>query len=478
MKGVGVLSAVLWGALAAQAQQLPLSTYVRESGPDIAIKNVMLIDGNADAKLNNQTILIHGDRIAAVGPASDITVPANAHVVDGVGRTLLPGLVGMHEHLFTPAAFPSSLYVTLPVSFPTLYLASGVTTARTTGSMDPYLDLNAKDFIDSGRLPGPKLDLTGPYLEGKPFLLPQMHSLANANEARQFVNYWHTVGFTSMKAYLGLTPDELRAAIDQTHRLGMKITGHLCSVSFTEAAEMGIDNLEHGPFGAPDSELSSKRNGNVCRRQELQAIDKDLSENVDPVGPAAQKVIAALLTHHVALTSTLAVFEPSSRQGYLQEYSEQMRMLMTPASYAGVMESAATQLARAEQRTILLQKEMKFERAFVQAGGVLLAGCDPTGDGHTLAGLGDQREFELLVEAGFTVPEAVHIYTLNGATFLGKDHEIGSIVVGKKADLLLLRGDLSKQPEVIRRPELVFKDGVGFDSQKLYDSAGGSVGKR
>jgi imidazolonepropionase-like amidohydrolase len=119
---------------------------------------------------------------------------------------------------------------------------------------------------------------------------------------------------------------------------------------------------------------------------------------------------------------------------------------------------------------------MKFEREFVAAGGVLMAGCDPTGDGHTLAGLGDQRNIELLVEAGFTPVEAIHIATQNGATFLGIGDQVGTVTAGKQADLVLLNGDLTKNVTAIENPELVFKSGVGYDSKAIYDSLRGKVG--
>jgi imidazolonepropionase-like amidohydrolase len=108
----------------------------------------------------------------------------------------------------------------------------------------------------------------------------------------------------------------------------------------------------------------------------------------------------------------------------------------------------------------------------------LVAGCDPTGDGHTLAGLGDQRELELLVEAGFSVPEAVKVYTLNGAQLLGKEKGIGTVATGKQADLVFLKGDLTKDVNAIEKPELVFKNGVGYDSERIYESVRGFVGLR
>ena len=473
-----VCATTLSCAILALAQQGPLSTVIRESSSRVVIQHVTVIDGTGASPAIDQTVVIRDGAIFAVTPSSQAIALDGAHVIDGSGKTLIPGLVGMHEHLFFIAPVPSPYFVTLGSSFPRLYLASGVTTARTTGSIEPYTDVNIKQLIDKGMIPGPKLEFTGPYVNGKPSLFTQMHELSGPDEAREFVRYWHSVGFTSMKAYIEITPEELRATIDESHKLGMKVTGHLCSVSFREAAEMGIDNLEHGPFGAPDSELSAKRNGPTCGRAELKSMDEDLAANVDPEGAEAQKTIAVLVAHHVAITSTLAVFEPSSSSTFLSSYYARLHMLLTPESFTSMLDGLAYQLPKDAQFDRLLEKEMKFERAFVKAGGLLLAGCDPTGDGHTLAGLGDQREFELLVKSGFSVPEAVHIYTMNGAVFLGKDKEIGTITAGKKADLVLLRGDLVRDPAVIEKPDVVFQNGVGFDSEKLYESMRGTVGIR
>jgi len=124
------------------------------------------------------------------------------------------------------------------------------------------------------------------------------------------------------------------------------------------------------------------------------------------------------------------------------------------------------------------KKEMEFEHTFAQAGGLLLAGLDPTGMGGVIAGFGDQREVELLVEAGFTPLEAIHIATYNGAQFLGDLDHIGTIAPGKQADLVVIKGDPSKQIEDIEKVETVFKDGIGYDSAKLIESVRGMVGSR
>jgi imidazolonepropionase-like amidohydrolase len=170
--------------------------------------------------------------------------------------------------------------------------------------------------------------------------------------------------------------------------------------------------------------------------------------------------------------------EEGSRPPIMRELTGRAPQLMSPASWSYVMTARSLEQPGDSQIQSTLKKEMQLERAFVQAGGKLMAGCDPTGDGHTLAGLGDQRELELLVEAGFNVPEAVKIFTLNGAEWLGRERQIGSIARGKQADLVLLKGDLGRDVNVIEKPELVFKNGIGYDSDRIYESVRGFVGLR
>src|SRR5271155_2789442 len=477
---IGVFIACSFGVASVAAQQPGAApNFIRENAPIIVLTHVELIDGTSSAPQSDQAVIIDHGKIAAIGVTGSVTVPSGAKLIDATGKTVIPGIVGMHEHIFYPASGDGPLTaVEQFYSFPPLYLASGVTTARTTGSMDPYGDLAVKNYVDSGKIPGPNFYLTTPYLEGAPALIPQMHELKDAEEARAFVRYWHSVGFTSVKAYVDVTPDELRAGIDEAHKLNMKVTGHICSVGYNEAADMGIDNLEHGPFGAPDGELYSKRQPGICGPDYFAEL-RDIVTNVEPDSPQLKQTIQNLVAHHVAITSTLAVLEgglrpPMDRNGLMTR----TRMLLAPEIWSKVMTSRAYREATDSFSQALLQKEMKFEREFAAAGGVLMAGCDPTGDGHTLAGLGDQRNIELLAEAGFTPAEAIHIATQNGATFLGESERIGTVAAGKQADLVLLDGDLAKDITTIERPEVVFKAGTGYDSGAIYQSLRGKVGRQ
>jgi hypothetical protein len=181
--------------LAAQQKPSPLAPYVKEDAPVLVLEHVRLIDGTGSAPQEDMRIDIAGGKIAAVQAAgAHSPYPPNAKVLDMTGETVIPGLVGMHEHLFYPTPQEPQggvgFYGEAVDSAPRLYLAGGVTTARTAGSVEPYTDLELRREIDAGLLPGPKLDVTGPYLEGKGTFALQMHTLADAADAARTVDYW------------------------------------------------------------------------------------------------------------------------------------------------------------------------------------------------------------------------------------------------------------------------------------------------
>jgi hypothetical protein len=317
-------------------------------------------------------------------------------------------------------------------------------------------------------MPGPKIDLTSPYLEGKPTFFAQMHELTGPEDAKRLVDYWADEGITSYKAYMNITRDELGAAIKEAHAHNQKLTGHLCSVTWPEAIALGIDDFEHGPVFT-DTEFVGNKKPDEC------APGSKSWMNVDGNGPQVQALIQSLIGHHVAVTSTLPVFEASL------PLRPKLQKRFVDALSNDALQSYLTARGKISADTPMVplyKKELEFELAFAKAGGLLLAGPDPTGNGGVLPGFGDQREVELLVEGGFTPVEAIQIATMNGATYLGQQEHIGSIAAGKQADLVLIKGDPSKKIEDIENVETVFKDGVGYDSQKLIDSVRGQVGVR
>jgi len=456
--------------------------FVRTNAAKVVLTHVRVIDGTGAAGVDDQNVVIEGGKIVAVGNAVEVPVVAGTMVMDLRGYTVMPGIVGMHNHLFYIAR-PNEksqgpgdeplLVPQMTFSAPRLYLAGGVTTMRTTGSVETYADLNLRHDIDAGKLPGPHLDVTGPYLEGAESYFIQMPHLTSAEDARQTVDYWADRGVTSFKAYMNITRAELKAAIDAAHKRGIKVTGHLCSVTYKEAAELGIDDLEHGFF--VNTQLDPEKKPDVCSQSQGDYTLKHMA----PDSAEAKDLFDTLVKHHVAITSTLPVFEVfeggkvSVRQQALDAMSSDSR----EAFFFTRLRAAAAGQAAGRENPVPLKRDMELEHAFVAAGGLLIAGPDPTGAGDVLPGFGDQREIELLVEAGFSPVEAIKIATLNGAIYLGRDKQIGSIAVGKNADLVVIKGDPSKQISDVENVEIVFKDGIGYDSQKLLDSVKGRYGE-
>lgn len=444
----------------------PARAFVTVESPSLAFTHVRVIDGMGGPSRDDQTVLVRGGKITAVGSAAGVHVPADAHVIDGRGRTLIPGLVGMHEHLFYETA--GEQVYRAQAAFARLYLAAGVTTIRTAGAADFMGDLQLKRDIDAGRLPGPDIDLTSGYLSAA-------SGAPNPDVLRRQVDTYANRGATSFKAYTSVRASELKAAIDEAHARGARITGHLCAVGFEEAIKLGIDNLEHGIM--VDTDLEPGKQPDVCP-EDLANVTR-LSETDIATDPAIHELIGDLVDHGVAVTSTLAIFESFTDQPGTAD--PRVELMLAPRLHASYETARATYMdpARPGPRiwAAALWREMQFEHAFVKAGGALMAGVDPTGWGGVLAGFGDQRELELLVMAGFTPEEAIKIASYNGAEFEYATDRIGSIQDGRVADLVLVRGNPSKRMSDVRNVEMVFKDGVGYDPDALIAATRGTVGQ-
>jgi imidazolonepropionase-like amidohydrolase len=478
--------ALFFCSLPAAAQTPQLSKAVKElvraDAAKIILTHVLVIDGTGAPAVEDQNVVIEAGKISATQSGADVAPAPATTVLNLRGYTVMPGIVGMHNHLFylvrpnlnAQRKFdPPVLAPQMTFSAPRLYLAAGVTTMRTTGSVETYADVNLKHDIDAGKLPGPHLDVTGPYLEGAESFFIQMPHLTSPDDARQLVEYWADHGVTSFKAYMNITRAELKAAIDAAHKRGLKVTGHLCSVTYKEAAELGIDDLEHGFF--VNTQLDPGKKPDVCS----DSAGEYTLDHMPPESAEAKDLIDTLVKHHVAITSTLPVFE-SDAGGGRPPLRQQALDAMTPEAREAffiMRQQPASSPAPKIDPAMLFKRDMELERAFVAAGGLLIAGPDPTGRGDVIPGFGDQREIELLVEAGFTPVEAIKIATLNGASYMGKEKEIGSIAAGKNADLVVIKGDPSKKISDIENVEIVFKDGIGFDSQKLLDSVKGRYGQ-
>ena len=463
-----ILYRLIFQSIAQRSYPASIQQYIRYKQDTIALTHCFLADVIHKKILSDQTIIISHGIITKTGGTSTVNIPAGATTIDCSGKSVLPGFVLLHEHMFYPDVSVSPYYLhlkQLPVTFPKLYLACGITTVRTAGSIEPYSDLALKKDIDSNKIMGPTMYVTAPYMEGAPGFFPQMHEITNAAEAKAFVNFWADEGFTSFKAYMNLDSISLKAAIEAVHARGLKITGHLCAVTYHEAAEMGIDQLEHGFLAATDF-IPGKKAG-VC------ALSANPLANIDPHDEQAKTLINFLIHHKIIITSTLAVFEGLCTQDTIPK--QQVLDAMSPDTRDMYVKFYSQEKSAAMNDAIA--KEFVLEKEFADAGGLLTVGTDPTGNGSVLAGYGSLRAIELLTKEGFTPIEALTIATFNGAIALHAQKYIGSIEVGKTADLIIIDGNLADDITNIEKVQWVFRHGVGFDSQKILKQMKGQVGK-
>ncbi len=455
--------------MAQPAPPSPVDAITLFTADTLVLKNAQLIDGTGMPPRTGQTIVVKAGRIAAVDADDRVAVPDGALVKDLAGAAVTPGFVLMHEHLFYPVE--GDLYGSMVRSFPPLYLAGGVTTLRTAGSMTPYADLNTARDIADGDAAGPDMDVTAPFLNGESKLrfLVDVKRIRSPKDADRMVRYWADEGATSYKGYMHLTRAQLAAVVAAAHARGAKVTAHLCSIAYREAADMGIDNLEHGFLVASDFVAARKPDACPPGAAVPNALDTLAVDD-----PRMRELQRHLIEKRVAITSTLTIFEtfaygrPMAPPGALD--------LLIPQLREGYVRSwAAIQRGGPNVWSRLLAKDMAWEKQFSDAGGLLTAGTDPTGYGGVVPGYSAVRQLELLAEAGFDAAGAVRVMTLNGATYLGRERDVGTIEVGKRADLVAFARpvvDATKMPPIA----WTMKEGRAFDRERILSMWKGRVG--
>ncbi|GGI58215.1 amidohydrolase family protein [Winogradskyella haliclonae] len=450
----------------AQEFSSQVKRFITVDDTEYAITDVTVIDGTGSASKTNQTIIISNGKIKAIG--NDLEIPNGTTTIDGTGKTIIPGLVMLHEHMFYTKPFENWFSVgQMTFTFPRLYLAGGVTSMRTGGSIQPQTDLNVKKWINEGRMTGPKMHVTGPFIEREGPKVPELGFIDSPGEVSKIVNYWADKGVTSFKVYNNITKEDLKICVEEAHKRGLKVTGHLCSLTYEEASNIGIDNLEHGFMAASD--FVKNKEENIC--DPFEARQGLTNEPVD--GETINNLIDLLIKNKTVITTTPNVFEPYTDREIVPGNGLDA---LAPQIQERIKEDYKRAQGRDAASLARFNKNLTWVKRFYDKGGFLVAGTDPTGAGRTVAGYANQRTVEILVEAGFTVEEAIKICTLNGAIFLEQEKLLGTLEVGKQADIILINGDLNFDIKNIRNMEIVFKDGVGFDSKRLFDSVKGQVG--
>lgn len=439
-----------------------VKTFIVADQPVLLIRNARLWDGTGSAAKPGQDMLVRDGKIAAIGPK--LPVHRGANVIEANGRTLMPGLVMMHEHLVREApgdrlAFYSHPYI------PQIMLAYGTTTARTAGGFAMEGDLRTKVRIAAGKLPGPDLDLSI-YVDGPDPVHNMLGAVPDAAAASREVRYWHDRGATSVKLWFDSTPEIVRSATEEGHRLGMTVAAHLCAAFAKTGAEAGIDTLEHSLLAAYDI-VPGATEGTCPAIPRQTAMIKRMA-TLDPQGPEVGAILTILLKHGVAIDPTLAARDdhlcspkwmPGQRELALLSKFEAGEGI---ACFPGIDDEIDKKSAAFQAATAVRYHRM---------GGMLVTGTDQ----GVVPGAMGPRELELLVAAGLTPAEVLQAATRNGAIKLKRDKDIGTLEVGKRADFLLVDGKPDEQISDIRKLTHVARDGIVYDPAKLYEDAKGKL---
>ncbi|UII26898.1 amidohydrolase family protein [Fulvivirga maritima] len=431
--------------------------YIKYKSDVLVLTNATVFDGKGNSANNKQTLIVENGYFQSIGHTSEIKIPKGATIIDLEGKTVIPGIVGVHNHLHIPR-FP---FVGETAS--KLYLASGVTTIQTCGSASPEQEIKLSKKIEQGKVIGPKIIISGPYFTGKGGN-PNMIIPRNENHIKDTIQYWTEKGVRWFKVYRHTTPSDLEVIIKEAHKRNAKVTGHLCSITFEEATNFGIDGIEHGLNSTSD--FRKNKTFGICDGS------REYIDELDIKSEEVKRLQQLMIDSNVFLTSTLAIYEASiPNRAFADERALEVMSPFLKSQYNERRNNFDIQKSSDSVRESRLKRIMEFEYQFFKMGGTLTAGVDA--GRHVLPGFGDQRNFELLKEAGFTSEEAIKIMTSNGAEVLSNS-EIGVIESGKKADFVVINGDIK---ENIRNVELVFKDGYGYDPNLILEEMNGKFGE-
>ncbi|MDW3647636.1 MAG: amidohydrolase family protein [Bacteroidia bacterium] len=442
--------------------------YVEYPRGNYLLQNLNILDGRGNSVQEDMDIWIEGEIIKEIG--KDLAIPPGARVLDLSGKSVIPGFVMLHEHMFYPKSTPDQAYGLdqMSYSFPLLYLAGGVTMMRTAGSIMPQADVNIKKWINEGKIPGPKMDVTSPHMDREGLPIVEFFTFDDTIEAKNQVDFYANLGITSIKVYNFINRDDLKAIVDAAHARNMKVTGHLCSITYREAADIGIDNIEHGFGSCPD--FLPDKTPDQCNPFMTSALLA-----TDPESEQVQDLINHLVKKKVALTTTINVWDPYTGREVVPGGGLKA---LAPLAKENVYQRWISKQGNDSLDYLVFNKLKILDKKFHDAGGLLVAGTDPTYDGRIVPGYANMRLLEILVEMGFTTAEAVKICTLNGATYLELEEAIGTLEAGKIADLIIMSEDITQNVSAIRSEKIVFKNGIGYNSEKLFKAAEGLVGIR
>jgi imidazolonepropionase-like amidohydrolase len=437
---------------ASEARSAGLARKLSHSVPGgIVFTHVSLFDAKSAEILKDSTVVISGNHILSVGPSDQVSVPPGAQVIDGIGKTLLPGLWDMHAHVADNDGL--------------LNLAAGVTTVRDLANEIDTL-LARRKRIEEGQEIGTRIVLAGVIDGPGPYQGPTKVLVSTEDEARAAVDNYARLGYVQIKIYSSVKPELVPAIIHEAHKLGLRVSGHIpAEMTAAQCVELGYDEIQHANFLMLNFMPDVKNTNTTARLTEVAKRGADL----DLASPQVQSFIKLLQDHHTVLDPTLSIFEEmmTTPAGKVPRGYQPIADRLPPQVRRGLLSSGLTPPPGMEQRY-----QQSFARMMELIGMMYRAGI-PMEDGtDTMAGFALHRELELHVQAGMPANRVLQDATLNAARIMKMDHDLGSIEPGKLADLTLVNGDPVQNIRDIRNTALVVKNGIIYKPQELYSALG------
>jgi Amidohydrolase family len=447
------------------AMLLALVAQAAPPHPPLVIHGASVVDTRTGQVLENRTLVIQGDRITRVAPAEAVAAPPNARFFDARGRWLIPGLIDMHVHGSSREDVPLPLYV-----------ANGVTSVRDLGGQLAALQ-RVRQEIERGHRIGPRLHFAGPILDGDPPTAPSISIVVDTRaRAVSAVTFLGDQGVDAIKIYNGISAPVLQTIIQTARRRQLPVVGHVPrAITAYRAVKLGLDVIEHSPIRAVDLESwgmltpsdaeAVRASGSVTVREALvwQRIDLNARE--------VRTLIAQLAAANVFLDPTLGIDEFDSLFLYPEQASH--------ANNRFLKQSLVEEALGAEHQILKVPSDLEpaarsgveKRRAFInmchRAGVRIIAGTDGPGIGTLAPGFGLHRELELLVTAGLPPLDALRAATLHAAAALRRSRDLGTIEVGKLADIVVVRGDPRLNAAHAAAIEAVVLRGQLFDRKDL-----------
>ena len=437
---------------AAHARAAELAGKLAHAAPNgLVFAHVNLFDALSAEILKDQSVVVVGNRIRSVGPSNQAVPPAGAEVIDGSGKTLLPGLWDMHAHVADNDGL--------------LNLAAGVTTVRDLAN-DIDMLLARRKRIEEGKEIGTRIVLAGVIDGTGPYHGPTKVLVATPEEARAAVDNYARLGYVQIKIYSSVKPELVPVIIQEAHKLGLRVSGHIpAEMTAAQCVVDGYDEIQHANFLMLNFMPDVKNTNTPARFTEVAKRGADL----DLDSAQVQAFIQLLLDHHTVIDPTLSIFENmfNGSSGKIPPGFQPIAMRLPPQVRRGLMSEFLTPPPGMKERY-----RQAFTRMLQLVGLMYRAGI-PIEDGtDSLAGFTLQRELELDVQAGVPANKVLQDVTLNAARIMKLDGDLGSIAPGKLADVTLVNGNPVNNISDIRKTAWVVKDGMSYKPEELYAALG------